>query len=42
MVLWLRLGVSKAGGAGLIPCLGATIPYAMRPKKPKHKIETIL
>ena len=37
MVLWLRLGVSKAGGSGLIPGAGATVLHAMRPKNQNIK-----
>ena len=33
---------SNAGGAGLIPGGGSEIPRALRPTKPKHKIEAVL
>lgn len=33
---------SKAGGVGLFPGQGAKFPYALWPKKMKHKTETIL
>ena len=38
----VRTWLSSARGAGSIPGRGAKIPHASRPKKPKHKTETIL
>ena len=37
----VRISPSNAGGASQIPGREAKIPHASRPKKPKHKIETI-
>ena len=47
-VPWLRLGVSNAGGASLIPGLGTKIPQATRcsqklkKKKKKYPLKTNL
>ena len=38
----VKTSPSNAGGAGSIPGLGAKIPHALGPKKPKHKTEAIL
>ena len=38
----VKTSPSNAGGAGLIPGLGAKIPYASWPEKPKRKTEAIL
>jgi len=38
----IKISPSNVGGMALIPDLGAKIPHALQPKKPKHKAEAIL
>ena len=38
----VKTSPSNAGSVGSIPGLGAKIPHASWPKKPKHKTEAIL
>ena len=38
----VKTSPSSTGGSGSTPGWGTKIPHALRPKKPKHKIEAIL